>query len=209
MVAGVAHEVRQPLSALTTITFVLTDKLRERADLGREVTLLDHEVKRMAAMMDELLDFAQPAKLLVAPTAIVALFADAVETFRAESHRETPTVASTAGPGLDAVILDRGRMVQVLVNLLQNARRHAAGITRIELRAHRVADDVVLVVENDGAGIDAALLPNIFEPFTTGGRGTGLGLAIARKLVELHGGTIVVATGDTTRFTIRLPADGV
>ncbi len=213
LVAGVAHEVRQPLFAVSTITYVLADKLRGREDIAPQMDLLSREVKRMASMMDELLEFARPFKLLVAPTGLAELMAEAIETAGAEADPGDAPVelSSSCEPDLPAVRLDRARMLQVLVNLAQNARRHAAGVTRIALAARAGdADHVVLSVENDGAPIPPDILPQIFEPFFSGGRGTGLGLAIARRIVESHAGTLDVVSGDgqNTRFTIRLPVAG-
>jgi signal transduction histidine kinase len=209
LVAGVAHEVRQPLFAVSTVSYVLADKLRGVADLAPQLALLDREVKRMSAMTDELLEFARPPRLLVAPTGIGELLDEAIETFRAEGEPGSIAIAAHAGAGLPNVTIDRGRMLQVLLNLMQNAKRHAAGVSRIELAAAAIAGDrVTITVENDGATIAAELLPGIFEPFVTGGRGTGLGLTIARHIVGSHGGTIDVTCDATTRFTITLPVAG-
>jgi signal transduction histidine kinase len=100
-------------------------------------------------------------------------------------------------------------MLQVLVNLLENARKHASGVTRVRLVARAVPHAVELAVENDGAGMGPGVREQVFEPFFTRGSGTGLGLAIVRRIVTDHGGTIAVdsAPESGTRFTIRLPRE--
>lgn len=206
-VAGVAHEVRQPLFALSTTAFVLKDKLRDLPELRGNVALLDRETQRMNRVMDELLDFAKPTALLLGCCEVQALLDDAVEVFRAEHDPERVVPITVDGePGIGAVRVDRDRLQQVVVNLLSNAKKHAVGMTGVVLRARDDAASVVIEVVDDGpAGIPAGMMSQIFDPFFTTG-GTGLGLAIARRIVEEHGGTLTVSSepGRTT-FRIALP----
>ena len=208
MVAGVAHEVRQPLFALGTAAFVIGDKLKDRTDIGTQVALVQRESRRVNALMDELLEFAGPdARVTTKPTPPAVLLHEAADIFRAEHETEIQVVVEEE-PGLPSVPADPVRLVQVLVNLMGNARKHAAGITRIVLRARGEPGTIVLEVENDGAGIAPDALPRIFEPFFGHGKtkGSGLGLAIARKVVLQHGGELSVASrpGGTT-FKVELP----
>jgi signal transduction histidine kinase/ligand-binding sensor domain-containing protein len=207
MVAGVAHEVRQPIFALGTAAHVLHQKLADRDDVARQVALVQRETKRMNAIMDELLDFARPPGLVKTPVRPKAVLAEAADIFAAEPG-DAVAVRVEAGD-LAPVPLDEARMVQVLVNLMGNARKHAAGLTRIVLRASVADGKLRIDVDNDGAGIPADVVPSIFEPFFSRGKGkgTGLGLAIVKRIVAEHGGDIRVAAGDAgTCFTIEVPA---
>jgi two-component system heavy metal sensor histidine kinase CusS len=90
---------------------------------------------------------------------------------------------------------------------MENAAKHATGITGIRLTARSAAAGVEIDVHNDGAPIPADALPRIFDPFFTTGKGTGLGLALVKRIVEQHGGSIGVTSGeDGTTFRIMLPA---
>jgi signal transduction histidine kinase/ligand-binding sensor domain-containing protein len=213
MVAGVAHEVRQPLFAVSTMAYVLAEQLGDRADLLPQVTLLRNQTKRMSAIMEELLDFAKPATLLPSRTRAAELFADAVDTFRAEAPDSRLALEVTIDAAVPPLFVDRARMLQVLLNLMHNARKHGAGVTRVALAAAPAAPGgdrarVALAVENDGAAIAPELVPRLFEPFFTTGKGAGLGLAIARRFVDAHGGTITVTSAAAaTRFVITVPVE--
>src|SRR6185295_15073329 len=227
MVAGVAHEVRHPIFALQAAAYVLTDGLAERTELRPQLNILERETKRMTTLMDDLLQFARPAELVFAPADVKALLHSAVETYRDEHPGDAIEIDVQAADGLPAVVLDRSRLAQVLLNLMDNARKHAAGLTRITLTAQ--ADGPVagagpvagtgpvagkdggpavrLSVANDGAGVAADHLSRLFEPFYTTGRGSGLGLAIVRRIVQDHSGTIDVESKPEggTVFTIGIP----
>jgi signal transduction histidine kinase/ligand-binding sensor domain-containing protein len=210
MVAGVAHEVRQPIFALGMAAHVIGQTFAGREDVARQVALVQRETRRVNAIMDELLDFARPAELVKASLRPKTVLAEAADIFNAE-HGAAVAVTVDVDPELPPVPLDEARMVQVLVNLMGNARKHAAGLTRIVLRGAVAGGRLRLEVENDGAGIPAGDLPQIFEPFFSRGKGkgTGLGLAIVRRIVTEHGGEIRVASGDAgTCFTIELPLAG-
>jgi signal transduction histidine kinase len=202
MVAGVAHEVRQPLFAISTASYVLSEKIKD-PELVPQIDMLTRETKRMATMMDDLLDFARPAQLLLGPAEVAPLLAETIEIVRLEGVGETELVVGTCD--VRELEIDRARMQQVLVNLVQNARKHAKAAKRIELSAVRVDGTALIRVRDDGEPIPPEHVERLFEPFFTTGKGTGLGLPISRRIVELHGGTLTV-TSDAggTCFTITL-----
>jgi signal transduction histidine kinase len=139
------------------------------------------------------------------------LLEDAKVTFLSQPAEAQIEIVTGVENGVPAISMDRSRMLQVLLNLMENARRHAAGINRISLSAARSASDanrLVLRVANNGQGIDPDVVPRMFEPFYTGGNGgSGLGLAIANRIVRAHHGAILLeSTGpDGTTFAIELP----
>ncbi len=209
-VASVAHEVRQPLFALGTTSFTLSQRLAERPDLAKIVSRLDRETKRLNRVMEELLDFAKPRGLALDWTPAAAVLNEAVEAFRAAHDPEAKLALDIViDPTLPELRVDSARLQQVLVNLMHNAQKYARGMRSLGVRAERAGEDVVVVeVADDGQGIAPGDLERIFEPFFTTG-GTGLGLAIARRIVEEHGGTITVSSSpEGTTFRITLPIGG-
>jgi signal transduction histidine kinase len=165
-------------------------------------------VARLDRIVGDVLDFARPLRVEPAPVDVAALVRDAA------GDGEEPAVRLALEPGVGTIVTDGERLRGVLANLVENARDgvRAAGRTGdgIEIGGRRIDPGRVrLWVEDRGAGVAAADLPHVFEPyFTTKRTGTGLGLAIARKVVEALGGTIRMESreGKGTRVEIELPA---
>ncbi|PWT90447.1 MAG: hypothetical protein C5B54_07150 [Acidobacteria bacterium] len=212
MVAGVAHEVRHPIFAIQASTYMLGNKLKEQKDLQADLNVIQRETTRMNTLMSDLLEFARPDSLSKTSTDIGSIFEEAKSTFLSQpAAKVAPAVSCSIENGVPAVMLDRLRILQVLLNLMENARKHAEGVTVITLSAAASnSTKLLLRVSNDGKGIPAELIPKIFEPFFTSGKGgTGLGLAIARRIISAHEGTITVESTDSsgTVFLIELPSN--
>lgn len=206
LVAGVAHEVRHPVFALRTAAYLIGQ--RGIPGLEGPLAAMRTETDRITRLVDELLAFAREPSLVRATVDLPALLAEAAASCRQVIGTGGPEIAIAVDDQLPDWSLDRDRMLQVLINLIENAHRHGAA-RRIALTA-RIERSAALsiVVEDDGRGIDPETLKRIFEPFFTAGRGTGLGLAIVDRIIDAHGGTITVDSrpGHGARFTIHLPA---
>ena len=181
--------------------------------------MAERQVRNMAHLVDDLLDVSRlttgKIRLRKERVELGAIVDRGVSTARAaidqRRHELTLTLPS------DPVWLegDPVRLEQVLTNLLTNAAKYTDPGGRIELAVEQVAGDVVIRVKDNGIGIDPELLPRIFDLFTQANRsldrsqgGLGIGLTVARRLVELHGGTISVASaglGQGSEFMVRLP----
>ncbi|HEY4119620.1 MAG TPA: ATP-binding protein [Byssovorax sp.] len=213
LAAGVAHDLRNPLSAARN-AFHWLEKRVGGAELAREprvgqaLVLVDRELRACATIIDELLDFSRDKPLARRPTRLDALVADAMSVVRAPGH---VTLVNLVASDLPELSIDPDQVRQVLVNLAQNGAESTpperAG-AEVRISAVRDADDVVVSIEDQGAGIPEENLARVFEPlFTTRARGTGLGLAIVATIVKRHGGTIDVTSqvGVGTIFRVRLP----
>jgi len=211
LVAGVAHEVRHPVFALRAAAHLLTQRLAGADDPPEELDILERETERMSRLVDDLLELARPRQLELAPHAAGELVDEALASVL--SHPDTTLRFDTeVADGLPAVLADRAALVQVLVNLLDNACRHAVGARRVVVgaRSGEGGDTIRLSVADDGEGIPVRDQPRVFEPFFSGTGGTGLGLAIARRVVREHGGRLGVDSrpGQGTVFTIELRTAG-
>jgi ligand-binding sensor domain-containing protein/signal transduction histidine kinase len=216
MVAGVAHEVRHPIFALRTAAYVLKENFDNHEQSLAQLKTLERETQRMMDLMNDLLEFARPKALMRAPIDPGKLLEEAVQIYRAEHDPSFPNIVTATNAHLPAIVVDRSRLVQVLVNLIQNAATHARGVTTVTLSIDLVTNpspageepsQLCIRVKDDGAGIAPEHVPKIFEPFFSMGKGTGLGLAIVQRIVKEHGGTISVDSepGRGTVFTICLP----
>jgi signal transduction histidine kinase len=209
LIANVSHELRTPITALSGVLENLVDGV-EDADPATLKTALQ-QTERLATLVDELLDLSRldagAIPLHKTSFSLASLLSDVVDEAAFVGRGVRFEVAVT--PPDTVVTADRGRLFQVVVNLLENAARHgpAGGLVRVtaELRPGEVRIEVC----DEGPGIAPSERGRVFERFTRGerptGGGTGLGLAIARWAVDLHGGSIgVVESGAGTGCRIRV-----
>lgn len=215
--AMLGHELRNPLGTIRNAVEVLGRAHHDDARATRAREILGRQLAQLGKLVDDLLDVGRVAagKIVVhrEPLDLGALVARAVtglETARALDGRRVDTRLQPLWVSADEV-----RLEQVVNNLLLNALKYTEENDRIEVSLHREGDDAVLAVSDSGAGIPPEMLPRIFDLFVQGERppdrrdgGLGIGLTLARRLVELHGGTIQASSegrGRGATFTVRLP----
>ncbi|UOX89760.1 ATP-binding protein [Amycolatopsis sp. FBCC-B4732] len=209
LIANVSHELRTPITALNGVLENLVDGVEE-PDPGTLKTALQ-QTERLATLVDELLDLSR----LDAGAIPLHRTSFSLSELLSEAVSEAALVRgvrfSVSAPDV-LVTADRGRLFQVVANLLENAVRHGPAGGSVQVLAEVRGDEVRIDVCDEGPGIAPADRVRVFERFTRGerstGGGTGLGLAIARWAVELHGGTIGVvdpAPGTGSRIRVTLP----
>ncbi|MCA1957630.1 MAG: PAS domain-containing protein [Nitrospira sp.] len=215
--AGVAHELRNPLSAVDLNLHLLEEELKERGVLaGQEVRylhILNAECRRLSAILDNFMKLARSGSISLHEVDVKALIDHVVALMKFEAEERKIRLERSVEPGLPLVLGDETQITQVLVNIIVNAF-HAmpnGGFCQIAA-AKREADGsawLEIAVKDNGVGITKDQMPHLFEPFyTTKTGGTGLGLAIAYRIVQDHGGTIRIssASGSGTSVVMRLPA---
>ena len=212
----IAHEIRNPLMIMKTSLRSLRREDTRPDQVRAAAEDIDEEVTRLNRIVAQVLDFARPIKFDVASADLNALARDAVHA--AEAAAGADGVRLALDPDLPAVRTDAERLRQALVNIIGNAIQAVAdetgaGGSGVRIRTARLEPGraAVITVSDSGAGIAAADLPRVFEPyFTTRRTGTGIGLAISRNIIEGLGGRISVASeqGRGTDVRIELPLDG-
>ncbi len=190
LVAGVAHEVRNPLFAITSVLDAFEEDLGGQPGFQEYGLRLRREVSRMTRLMQDLLDYARPAPVELKRDDLRPVLEATLQACapRAEARGVALRLEADGLPPLD---LDPPRLQQVFLNLVQNAIDFSQEDGLVVLTARTTASHVICEVLDDGPGLRPEDLAHAFEPFYTRRRGgTGLGLAIVQRLVEAHGGQV-------------------
>ncbi|HEY6402285.1 MAG TPA: ATP-binding protein [Blastocatellia bacterium] len=218
MAATVAHEVKNPLSAIKSIAQVMREDERVSAEYARDLDLITGEVDRLNGAVSQLLSFSRPARVAGAPARLSEIVANVLALSRSEAERRSVALSSDlrADPEFDGAKV--APLKEILLNLVFNALQAikveelngCASEVKIACAANGEGRLTITVTDN-GTGIPLSMQDKIFEPFfTTKTRGTGLGLAIVARRVRELGGTISlvspVANERGARFEIILPA---
>jgi signal transduction histidine kinase len=212
LVAGVAHEVRNPLFAISSTLDALSARLGERTEYEALIGNLREPVNRLGKLMADLLDYGRPSAGEFHVGSLNALVAPAVESCASLARDAGATVELRLGDALQLVRLDQDRLAQALGNLIDNAIRHAPRGSSVEVRTRDVDEGprrwVECYVSDAGPGFEEGDLAHVFEPFFTRRRGgTGLGLALVQRIVGEHGGEVAACNrpGGGAVVTMRLP----
>ena len=207
--AAFAHEVRNPLNAVSMgLQRLRTEWAPEpRAEHARFVGVLEDEVRRLNAIVEQFLTLSRPLPLAPAPVDARALLDELAEMLEPEAKTADVEIRVT-GTLARPLVADRDALKQVMLNVALNGLRAMpdGGVLTLDVSGSR--DGVALSVGDTGDGIAADVLPRIFDPyFSTRGDGLGLGLTIARRIVDAHGGAIDAesAPGQGARFRVALP----
>ena len=215
--AMLGHELRNPLAPILTALELL--RLRGIESGERERTIIERQVRHLVRLVDDLLDVSRitrgKVRLSLEPIELNEVVTSAVELASPlfEQHQHTlETNVPRQGLG---VMADPARLAQVIGNLLTNAAKYTPPGGQIRVAAWRSAEEVILSVRDTGIGIEADMLPSIFDLFTQDRQtmdraqgGLGLGLALVRNFVQLHGGSVAAHSegrGRGSEFLIRLP----
>jgi len=196
LAAGVAHEVRNPLHALMSVTEALKKELKDNPDYDIFLFHIREQVERLAVLMKDLLDLGKPIEPShLRPEPLYDICLVSIDLWKKSPSRRDHTV-SFVQPAAEKVIItgDSQRLQQVFLNLLENAAHHSPEGSEIQVVMAAPGEDSVSVkVIDRGSGISEDILPRIFESFfTTRRRGTGLGLSIIKNILEGHGGSLAV-----------------
>jgi two-component system sensor histidine kinase KdpD len=219
LLSSVSHDLRTPLTSILGAVTSLRQQGDQLTDDGRKelLAMIEEEADRLDRFVGDLLNMTRLESGALETKADWVDIADLVDSAirRLARQPKTGLVGRKVSGDLPLIRADFVLLENVLVNLIDNALKHAAGATRIELAARRLGNSAEITVTDDGFGISAADLPHLFDKFYRAGRtdagraGAGLGLSICKGLVEAMGGAITVTSpteiGRGARFAVSFP----
>lgn len=215
LTAGIAHEIRNPLTSLKARLYTLEKHLRDVPAAKRDTDIISGEISRLERIVQDALSFARPAEPKLAPMTADTLLREVHSLMATSLENRALELVTECEPGL-LLHADSGHLKQVLINLVRNAAEAMDGAGTVTLRARGAraelggheAEVAVLEVSDTGRGIPPEIEKRLFDPFfSTKETGTGLGLPIAARIVEKHGGKMEYQTrpGSGTTFSVVLP----
>jgi PAS domain S-box-containing protein len=214
MLAGVAHELNNPLTAILGASELLRERQGVDDNTKRQLEMTHRQARRAARIVQNLLEFSRPASPQKKTLDLNVVIDRTLQLQDHSLRRNNVEVEFQSVPDLPSIVGDANQLIQIFLNLISNAEqaiREARPSGRIQIRLGRSGTRVTATVQDDGVGIPPEVLPKLFDPFFTTkrpGGGTGLGLSICMSIVREHGGNIEASSlpAGGAAFTVTLPA---
>ncbi|OGP68678.1 MAG: hypothetical protein A2W27_05595 [Deltaproteobacteria bacterium RBG_16_44_11] len=210
LAAGVAHEIRNPLSSIKGFAVYLKERLSADAEDKKTADIIIEEVERLNRVISQLIEFARPLELKKEKTLFSDLIQHAIKLISAEAQKNK-IIIKTDMKDAPLVEVDPDKIKQVLLNIFLNSLASMKKGGKLEITLAPEKENLCVVISDTGIGIEKMELPRIYDPyFTSKPEGTGLGLAVVQKIMEAHGGEILVesAAGVGTKVFLRFPFSG-
>jgi len=209
LAAGVAHEIRNPLTSINILIHSLTENYPAGSSNREDFKVIAEEINRINEIVDQFLRFAKPAPPLLAKAEVLSIFEETLQLLRPQIEKQQILVQKDFQP-LPSILMDREQMKQAILNLLLNAVQAMPKGGRLALKGHVPEDNrwVQLSIQDSGMGIPGEDIDKLFNPFfSTKEGGVGLGLSITHRIIDQHDGKIEVEStpGKGTLFTVWLP----
>ncbi len=218
LIAWIGHDLQTPLTSISAIIEALADGMvQEEQTRQRYYETAKKNISALSHLIDDMFQLAQidagGLSLNYEFVSLSDLISDCLESYTEIAKRKEIELRGSVSSGIGEVEIDARRINRVLNNLIDNALHHAQDRGFVEVIANQSAQEIKVVVEDNGLGISSADLPFIFDQFYRGGksktggtRRTGLGLAISKGIIDAHGGDISVSSQPgQTRFSFKIP----
>jgi two-component system NtrC family sensor kinase len=205
--ATLAHEIRNPLNAISVASSYIKNNYRSKL-LKEFIKIIQNEASRINKLTTSLLNFAKPITPEFEKSDINKLSNEIVSLLQEEARDQTVEIKLETSDNIPLFKFDYNQIKQVLLNLIINSFEATEKNGQIKIQTYASNGNVFLSVEDNGKGISAEVMENIFNPFfTTKTRGSGLGLAISKKIAKEHGGDLLIENTPSkgSKFTLMLP----
>jgi signal transduction histidine kinase len=210
MLAGIAHEVRNPLGGIELYAGILRDELAGQPEQLAHVRKIEREIGHLEQVVSDFLEYARRGRPELAPTDLVALLGEVVELCQGEAQGAGVALELDSAGAL-TTLAEPAQLKRALLNLIRNALQATPRGGTVAVTSRADGDRCLVVVRDTGSGIASEAQEKIFTPFyTTKEKGTGLGLAFVREIVNDHDGQLRLesAPGRGSTFTVTLPRSG-
>ena len=209
LAAGIAHEIRNPLTSINILIHSLTENLPTEDSRWEDLKVIEEEILRINEIVDQFLRFAKPAPPLLVKAEVVSIVEETLQLLRPQIEKQRILVQKEF-QSLPPILMDREQMKQVILNLLLNGVQAMPKGGHLSLKGHIPEGDhwIKLSIQDSGIGIPPEDIGRLFDPFfSTKEGGVGLGLSIAHRIIDQHRGKIEVEStlGKGTLFTVWLP----
>lgn len=212
LAAGIAHEINNPLAAISVSAEALAERITGGPDEFGLLSAIEEEALRCRDIVSDLSDLARGGSLDREPVDTRDLVEDAVRIIERASSLPQAIIRSKVADDLPLVGADRGKLLQVLVNLIRNGIEATGPGGKIHIAARLTGDCLSILVNDNGRGIPRERLDRIFDPFYTDkDTGVGLGLSLCHRIAELHGGTLTARSRGAnmgSTFILNIPLEG-
>ena len=208
LAAGMAHEIRNPLTAIKTFSEYLPKKFDDRDFRNEFSQIIKSEVDKINSLITQLLEFSKPTSLVLVSVGPHKLLDYTLDILSAEILKNNIKIIKNYKVGADSVKADSNKLKHVLFNIIRNAIEAMQYGGTLSINTLNQKDSFVIEIADTGYGIKRDDLKKVFQPFfSTKPEGTGLGLAVAESIIAEHNGNISAksAIGKGTTFTISLP----
>ncbi|MCT4625402.1 ATP-binding protein [Halodesulfovibrio sp.] len=209
LAAGVAHEIRNPLSSIKGGATYLKSQFKQGSAGEKTAAIVIDEVERLNRVITDLIGLSRPSDLSMKAVFVADVIEHCTGLIAQEAELRDVHLAVDIAEDVPQVMLDTDRFSQVILNLCLNSLDAMEEGGKLTVTVVPDAQSISIIVEDDGEGMDNSTKERIFEPyFTTKSHGTGLGLSVVHKIIEAHNGIIRVFSqkGQGTRFVIQLPS---
>ena len=205
LAAGVAHEIRNPLSSIRGLALYFKGRLAGNAEDEETADIMIAETERLNRVITQLIEFARPLELKKELTDLVNLADQTVKLIAAEAKGKSVEIDMKKTENIPFIPIDPDKIKQVLLNIYLNALAAMPAGGRITIAFHAENEHLAMTVSDTGEGIAEDDLPRIYDPyFTSKPAGTGLGLAVVQKFMEAHGGLVRIDSRPKAGTTVTL-----
>lgn len=214
LAAEIAHQLKNPLGIINNAAFNLQRNVKEgKATITQQIKIIREEVERSDRIITDLMGYARLSEGKVEKLNAIEELDHAIDQVFPPAAHYAVEVMRDYAPVLPPLLMQRGHLSEILVNLLTNSREAINANGRVYVSAHYGQDySVIITVSDSGPGVPPELREKVFEPyFTTKEKGTGLGLAIVKHNVEIYGGKVTVENlpGRGTQFVLQFPGKSI